>query len=91
MRRKVRASMLQKSMDSDSKPLQTVVSDDRLIVRPNDFLDTITAIGQVAEKQDQGLDEIQYQYPLITVMAPHLREPSPRPRFFFGLGVSKQL
>lgn len=91
--------VLQKPMDSDGRPLQTDATGGRFIVRSDTFLDAavyhkgrlITVIAQVIGKKEQPLDEIQYQYPLLVAKTLHLWEPSPGPRFFFGLGVSHRM
>ncbi len=91
--------VLQKPMDRDGRPLDTDATDGRFIVQTKEFLDEavyhpgrlVTAIGEVAGKKIMPIDEIMYQYPLLTAESLHLWRPSSGPRFFFGIGVSGRM
>ncbi len=91
--------VLQKPMDRDGRPLDTDATEGRCIVQTSQFLDEavylpgrlITVIGEVAGKKMMPIDEIMYQYPLLTAEALHLWRPSSGPRFFFGIGVSGRM
>ncbi len=91
--------ILQKPMDRDGRPLDTDATDGRFLAQTSEFLDEavyhpgrlITVIGEVAGKKMMPIDEITYQYPLLTVKALHLWRPSSGPRFFFGIGVSGRM
>ncbi len=91
--------ILQKPMDRDGRPLDTDQTDGRFLTQTGEFLDEavyhpgrlITVIGEVAGKKMLPIDEIMYQYPLLTVKALHLWRPASGPRFFFGIGVSGRM
>ena len=91
--------ILQKPMDRDGEPLDTDETEGRFIAQTDQFLDEtvyhkgrlITVIGAVAGKKKMPIDEILYQYPLLTAKALHLWRPSSGPRFFFGIGVSGRI
>ncbi len=91
--------ILQKPTDRDGRPLDTDATEGRVIAQTKEFLDEavyhsgrlITVIGEVAGKKIMPIDEIMYQYPLLTAKALHLWRPSSGPRFFFGIGVSGRI
>ncbi len=91
--------VLQKPMDRDGRPLDTDATEGRFIAQTKEFLDEavyhpgrlVTIIGEVAGKKVLPIDEIMYQYPLLTAKALHLWRPSSGPRFFFGIGVSGRM
>jgi outer membrane lipoprotein len=91
--------ILQKPIDSDGRPLDTDVSEGRFLAMTDQYLDSavyhegrlIGIIGEVAGKKTMPLDEIMYEYPLLTVRAMHLWRPQSGPRFFFGIGVSSRM
>ena len=91
--------ILQKPMDRDGEPFDTDETEGRFIAQTDQFLDEavyhpgrlITVIGEVAGKKTMPIDQIMYQYPLLTAKALHLWRPSSGPRFFFGIGVSGRM
>jgi outer membrane lipoprotein len=91
--------VLQKPMDRDGRPLDTDETEGRFIAQADQFLDEavyhpgrqITVIGEVVGKKTMPIDEIMYQYPLLTAKALHLWRPSSGPQFFFGVGVSGRI
>jgi outer membrane lipoprotein len=91
--------VLQKPTDRDGRPLDTDETEGRFVAQADQFLDEavyhpgrqITVIGEVAGKKTMPIDEIMYQYPLLTAKALHLWRPSSGPRFFFGFGVSGRM
>ncbi len=92
--------VLQKPMDSDGRPLDTDETEGRFLVRSERFLDSslyhkgrlITVLAEVTGRIEQPIDEIMYQYPLLALKDIHLWSPSSGgPRFFFGIGVYRQL
>ncbi len=91
--------VLQKPMERDGRPVDTDTTEGRCIAQTTEFLDEavyhpgrlITIIGEVAGKKIMPIDEIMYQYPLLTAKALHLWRPSSGPRFFFGIGVSGRI
>ncbi len=91
--------VLQKPMDREGRPLDTDDTEGRFIAQTNDFLDEavyhpgrlVTVIGEVTGKKIMPIDEVMYQYPLLTAKALHLWRPSSGPRFFLGIGVSGRM
>ncbi len=91
--------ILQKPLDTDGRPLQTDATDGRFLLLSDSFLDTavfhpgrlVTAIAEVAGKQELPLDDIMYQYPYCTSRELHLWGPYSGPRFMFGIGVSGRM
>ncbi len=91
--------VLQKPIDRDGRPLDTDATDGRFIAQTKEFLDEavyhpgrlVSVIGEVAGKKIMPIDEIMYQYPLLTAKALHLWKPSSGPRFFFSIGVSGRM
>ncbi len=91
--------VLQIPMDRDGRPLDTDQSEGRFIAQSGQFIDEavyhqgrlITIIGEVAGKRMMPIDQIMYQYPVLTAKALHLWRPSAGPQFFFGFGVSGRI
>lgn len=91
--------VLQKPLDSDGRPLETDQTEGRFLVESDQFLDSavyhrerlITIVGEVAGKKAMPIDEIMYQFPLISAKALHLWSPASGPHFFFGIGVSGRM
>ncbi len=92
--------VLQKPMDSRGRPLQGDVTEGRFIVSSEKFLDAavyqkgreLTVVGEVAGSTVKLLSEIEYKYPVLAAKDLYLWEPAyTGPRFFFGIGVTKQL
>jgi len=88
--------VVQKPADSFGEPLQTDESGGRFIAVSKQFLDpavyqgrVITVVGEVIGDSVRPLGGMAYRYPLITVEALHLWEPSygPSSSFSFGVGV----
>jgi len=87
--------IVQKSADSDGRPLETDRTGGRFIAVSKQFLDPaihargreITVVGEVEGVTVKPLGETSYQYPLITVEALHLWEPARSPRFGISLGI----
>lgn len=91
--------VLQKPLDSDGRPLETDRTDGRFLVESDQFLDSavyhrerlITVVGELVGQKTMPLDEIMYQYPLLSPKALHLWSPASGPLFFFGIGVSGRM
>ncbi len=91
--------ILQKPMDRDGRPLDTDATEGRFLVQTDQFLDPavyhqgryITVIGEVVGKEIKPIDEVMYQYPVLTAKNLRLWRPSYGPRFFFGVGVSGRM
>jgi outer membrane lipoprotein len=91
--------ILQRPVDSDGRPLQTDATEGRFLVLTDQFLDNtvyhrgreLTVIAEVVGRRELPLDDILYQYPLLTIKELSLWEPSSGPRFFFGVGVMHRL
>ena len=92
--------VLQKPMDGRGRPLQGDVTEGRFIVSSEKFLDAavyrkgreLTVVGEVAGSTVKLLSEIEYRYPVLAAKDLYLWEPAyTGPRFFFGIGVTKQL
>ncbi|HET6365283.1 MAG TPA: Slp family lipoprotein [Nitrospirota bacterium] len=88
--------VVQKPADSFGEPLRTDESGGRFIAVSKQFLDpavyqgrVITVVGEVVGDSVRPLGEMAYRYPLISVEALHLWEPSygPSSSFSFGVGV----
>jgi outer membrane lipoprotein len=91
--------ILQKPLDSDGRPLETDRTFGRFLVDSDQFLDSavyrldrrITVVGKVIGQKTLPLDEITYQYPLLSAETLHLWSPASSPHFFFGIGVSGRM
>lgn len=91
--------VLQRPMDSDGRPEETDATDGRFLVQGDRFLDPavyqggrlITVVGEVVGSKTMPIDEIMYQYPVLTIKELHLWRPSTGPRFFFGIGASGRI
>jgi outer membrane lipoprotein len=91
--------ILQKPVDSDTRPLSTDTTEGRFLARTDQFLDPavyhqgrlITVVGEVAGAETMPIDEVAYRYPVLVPKALHLWRPSTGPRFFFGIGVSGRI
>lgn len=87
--------IVQKPAESGGRPLRTDETGGRFIAVSKQLLDPaiyargreITVVGEVAGVSVKPLGEIAYRYPLLTVEALHLWEPSYGPRFGIGLGI----
>ncbi len=88
--------VLQKPADDQGRPYETDETGGRFLVESDKFLDTavyypgreLAVIAEVAGQRTLPVDQIQYQYPVLTAKAIHLWRPSGGPHFFFGVGVS---
>lgn len=91
--------MLQRSLDSKTKPIEADGSKGRFIISVPGFLDPaiyrqgrkITVVGRVAGKEVRTLDEIEYGYPIIDKRELHLwpveESQDTEPRVIFGIGI----
>ena len=87
--------IVQKPADSDGRPLRTDRTGGRFIAVSKQFLDPaiyakgreITIVGETEGVTVKPLGETSYRYPLLTVEALHLWEPSSSPRVGVGLGI----
>ena len=87
--------IVQKPAESGGRPMQTDQTGGRFIAVSKQLLDPaiyasgreITVVGEVAGASVRPLGEIAYRYPLLTVEALHLWEPSYGPSFGIGVGV----
>jgi outer membrane lipoprotein len=87
--------VVQKPADSQGRPLQTDESGGRFIAVSKQFLDPavyqggreITVVGKVVGDSVRQLGGMAYRYPLLSVEALHLWEPSYGPRYEIGVGV----
>jgi outer membrane lipoprotein len=85
----------QKPADSNGRPLQTDETGGRFIAVSKQFLDPviyqrgreISVVGEVIGETSKPLGEMIYRYPLLTVEALHLWEPSYGPGYSVGIGV----
>lgn len=86
--------VVEKPADSFGEPLRTDESGGRFIAVSKQFLDpavyqgrVITVVGEVVGDSVRPLGGMAYRYPLLSVEALHLWEPSYGPSFSFGVGV----
>lgn len=87
--------VVQKRADREGRPYRTDESGGRFIAVSKQFLDpaiygrgrVISVVGEVIGESVRPLGEIPYRYPLLSVQALHLWEPSYGPRFSIGIGV----
>ncbi len=87
--------IIQKPVDREGRPYNTDESGGRFMAVSNQFLDPaiyqrgriITVVGEVAGQSVKPLDNIVYRYPLLTVEALHLWEPTYGPNYSVGIGV----
>jgi outer membrane lipoprotein len=90
-----RIEVLQRPLDSETRPASTDESGGRFLILSREFLDDavyqrgrpITVIGVVAPPQVLPLGELEYRYPVINAQALHLWSPYAGPRFSIGVGV----
>jgi outer membrane lipoprotein len=91
--------VLERPLARDGRPLETDRTLGRFLVDSDQFLDPavyhrerlVTIVGVVTGKKTMPLDEIVYQYPLLSAKALHLWSPTSGPHFFFGIGVSGRM
>jgi outer membrane lipoprotein len=87
--------VVQKPVDDWGRPFRTDESGGRFIAVSREFLDpavyrggrVITVVGEVVGDSVRQLGGMAYRYPLITVEALHLWEPSYGPRYHLAVGV----
>ena len=90
-----RIEVLQRPLDSETRPVFTDETGGRFLVVTQQFLDDgvyqrgrpITIIGEVAQPQVLPLGELEYRYPVVHAQALHLWSPYTGPRFSIGVGV----
>ncbi len=87
--------IVQKPAERDGRPLRTDQTGGRFIAVSKQFLDPaiyargreITVVGEVAGVTVRPLGETSYRYPLLSIEALHLWEPSHGPSVGIGVGI----
>jgi len=87
--------LLQQPLARNDRPILGSASEGRFLIRHEGFLDPavygrgreLTLVGEVRGRETQQLDEVDYNYPVVSDKQLVLWGPEQEPAFHFGLGV----
>lgn len=91
--------VLQQPLDRRGRPRRTDRTEGRFLAKSAQYLDSavylagrdLTIVGEVSGERMLRLGDIDYRYPVITILDLRLWEPSSAPRFHFSIGIWHQL
>lgn len=86
--------LLQRPLAGNDRPIRDAASGGRFLIRHDGFLDPavygrgreITVAGEIQGRRIQSLDEIEYNYPIVSAKELVLWGPQHEPVFHIGLG-----